>query len=185
MKHWSWYFRKLKIMGSPLTDQSVYLARHRSPLMVTNLAGAVSNRHQRKYKPSMGAQPRNEGRSKSFLDMTGYLSKFIPRYASITKPLIELTHKNITFHWGPEVDNAFEELKVNISNKDIMAFFNPEFPIMVRVKASYNEGRLSGLFQQFTRGCQPVHFIGCRLTGAEKRCSQTEKDALCLKWAKD
>ena len=117
--------------------------------------------------------------------MTGYLSKFIPRYASLTKPLRELTHKEAKFHWGREEDDAFEELKANISSKDTMAFFNPKLPIMVRVEASYNEGLSAGLFQQSTRGWQPVHFISRTLTDVEKRYSQTEKDALCVKWAKD
>ena len=58
---------------------------------------------------------------------------------------------------------------------------------MVRVEASYNEGLSAGLFQQSTRGWQPVHFISCTLTDVEKRYmySQTEKDALCVKWAND
>ena len=73
--------------------------------------------------------------------MTGYLSKFIPWYASLMKPLREreVTHKGDKFHWGLEEDNAFEELKAGISNKDTMAIFNPKFPIMVRVEANYNE----------------------------------------------
>ena len=35
---------------------------------------------------------------RSFLGMTGYLSKFIPRYALLTNPLREFTHKDIKFH---------------------------------------------------------------------------------------
>ncbi len=68
--------------------------------------------------------------------MTGYLFKFIPRYASLTKPLRELTQKGAKFHWGREEDDALEELKGNISNKDTMAFFSPKLPIMVGVEAS-------------------------------------------------
>ena len=117
--------------------------------------------------------------------MTGYLSKFIPRYALLTKPLRELTHKEAKFHWGREEDDAFEELKAKISSKDTKAFFNPKLPIMVRVEASYNEGLSAGLFQQSPKGWQPVHFISRTLTDVEKRYSQTEKDALCVKWAKD
>lgn len=63
--------------------------------------------------------------------MTGYLSKFIPRYASLTKPLRELTHKDAKFSWGPEEADAFEHLKASISSKDTMAFFNPKLPIIV------------------------------------------------------
>ena len=89
------------------------------------------------------------------------------------------------FRPGPEEANAFEELKASISSQDTMAFFNPKLPIMMRVEASYNEGLSAGLFQQSTKGWQPVHFISRTLTDVEKRYSQTEKDALCVKWAKD
>ena len=123
--------------------------------------------------------------ARSFLGITGYLSKFIPLYASLTKPLRELTHKEATFQWRREEDDAFEELKVNISGKDTMAVFNPKLPIMVRVEASYNEGLSVGLFQQSARGWQPVHFMSRTLTDVEKKYSQTEKSALCVKWAKD
>ena len=115
--------------------------------------------------------PSIEGRSKKF-PWYDRVSIQIPRYASLTKPLRELTHKEAKFHWGREEDDAFEELKANISSKDTMAFFNPKLPIMVRVEASYNEGLSAGLFQQSAKGWQPVHFISRTLTDVEKRYSQ-------------
>ena len=121
---------------------------------------------------------------RSFLGMTGYLSKFIPRYASLTKPLRELTHKDAMFQWGLKESNAFEKLKESISNEDTMAFFNPTLPIMVRTEASFNEGQSPGLLLRTLKGWQPVHCISRTLTDTEKRYSQTEKDALCVKWAK-
>ena len=105
--------------------------------------------------------------------MTGYLSKFIPRYSSLTKPFREFTHKEANFRWGPEEANAFEELKASISSQDTVAFFNlklpSKLPIMMRVEARYNEGLSAGLFQQSTKGWQPVHFISRPLTDVEKK----------------
>ena len=122
---------------------------------------------------------------RSFLGMTGYLSKFVPRYASLTKPLRELTRMETRFHWGPTEEKVFQEVKSAITSKDTMTFFNPKLPIIVRVEASYNEGLSAGLFQQSAQGWQPVHFISRTLTDVEKRYSQIEKDALSVKWAKD
>eukprot|EP00794_Sanderia_malayensis_P001266 gene1266-1396_t len=39
---------------------------------------------------------------RSFLGMIGYLSKFIPKYSTLTAPLRELTQKNTKFQWGPK-----------------------------------------------------------------------------------
>ena len=97
------------------------------------------------------------------------------------KPLRDLTRTETKFQWGPAKDKAFKEVKGAITSKDTMAFFNPKLPLMVRVEASYNEGLSAGLFQQSAKGWQPVHFISQSLTDVEKRYSQTEKDALCVK----
>ena len=80
---------------------------------------------------------------------------------------------------------TLKEVKGAITSKDTIAFFNPKLPIMERVEASYNEGLSAGLFQRSAKGWKPVHFISRSLADVEKRYSQTEKDALCVKWAKD
>ena len=117
--------------------------------------------------------------------MTGYLSKFILRYASITAPLRKLTQKDIRFHWGVEEQDAFEKLKASITSDDTMIFFNPHKPVVVRAEASYHDGLSAGLFQDIGKGLQPVHFVSRTMTDTETRYSQTEKDALAVRWAKN
>ena len=129
--------------------------------------------------------PQSKEGVRSFLGMIGYLSKFIPRYSSLTAPLRELTHKDTKFHWGDKEIEAFNKLKASITNDDTIAYFDPKRPIIVRTEASYHEGLSAGLFQQTDKGIQPVHFISRTMTDTEKRYSQTEKDALAVKWAKN
>ena len=131
------------------------------------------------------SQPETKGAVKNFLGMTGYLSKFIPRYASITAPLRKLTQSNVKYRWGTEEQDAFEKLKASISSEDTMIYFNPSKPIIVRTEASYHDGLSAGLFQDKGQGLQPVHFISRAMTETEKRYSQTEKDALAVRWAKN
>lgn len=128
--------------------------------------------------------PESKEEVRSFLGMIGYLSKFIPRYAVLTAPLRRLTGQDVLFTWGPEEKAAFQKLKDSITSDDTMAFFNPRKPIIVRTEASFNEGLSAGLFQRTNKGLQPVHYISRSMTPAEKRYSQTEKDALAVKWAK-
>ena len=56
---------------------------------------------------------------------------------------------------------------------------------MLRCEVSFNEGLSAGLFQQTDKGLQPVHFISRTMSDTEKRYSQTEKDALSIRWAKN
>eukprot|EP00794_Sanderia_malayensis_P020867 gene20867-22919_t len=107
--------------------------------------------------------------------------KFIPKYSTLTAPLRELTQKNTKFEWGPKEKEAFNQLKGSIASEDVMAYFDPNKPITVRCEASFHEGLSAGLFQETSKGNQPVHFT---MTRTEKRYSQTEKDALCVAWAK-
>lgn len=65
---------------------------------------------------------------RSFLGMTGYLSKFIPRYASLTAFLRELTYNDTKFKWGAEENEAFEKLKASITSESTMAYVNPARP---------------------------------------------------------
>ena len=129
--------------------------------------------------------PKTKSAVKSFLGMTGYLSKFIPRYSSLTAPLRELTENKTEFEWSERHQQAYDTLKEEIVGSKTMAFFDPTKTIVVRTEASYHEGLSAGLFQKTERGLQPVHFISRTMTPTEKRYSQTEKDALAVKWAKE
>ena len=116
----------------------------------------------------------------SFLGMTGYLSKFIPRYSSLTAPLRELTHKDTKFKWGTEEQEALEKLKASITSESTMAYLNPSRPIVVRVEASYHEGLSAGLFQETDKGLQPVHYISRTMTDTEKRNNPKNRFSIYL-----
>ena len=129
--------------------------------------------------------PENKEAVRSFLGMAGYLDNFIENYAAIAAPLYQLTRKETKFAWGKQEKEAFRRIQDNISSEKTMAFFDPRKPIILRTEASFNEGLSAALLQKTDSGIQPVHFISRTMTETEKRYSQTEKDALAIKWAKE
>ena len=129
-------------------------------------------------------EPESKSEVKSFLGMIGYLSKFIPNYSSLTAPLRELTKKESKFRWNETEQRAFEKLKDAITNKKIMAYFNPKLPIILRTEASFHDGISAAIFQRTGEGLRPVHYISRTMTPTEKKYSQTEKDALAIAWSK-
>ena len=129
------------------------------------------------------SEPKSKEEVRSLLGMTGYLSNFIPQYSTLTAPLRMLTRNEVKFKWTQIEQKAFEKLKNAITSADTMMYFDPAKPIILRTEASYNEGLSAGLFQPSDKGLRPVHFISRSLTDTEKRYSQTEKDALAIKWA--
>ena len=47
-----------------------------------------------------------------FLGFTGFYHHFIMGYSEVVRPLLQLTKKATTWHWGPEQTQAFDELKM-------------------------------------------------------------------------
>ena len=131
--------------------------------------------------------PENQEAVRSFLGMAGYLDSFIKNYAAIAAPLYQLTRRETKFQWGKEEEEAFRRIQDSISSERTMAFFDPSKLIILRTEASFKEGLSAPLLQKTdrSRGIQPVHFISRTMTETEKRYSQTEKDALAIKWAKE
>ena len=115
-----------------------------------------------------------------FGGMTGYLSKFIPQYSSITAPLRNLIQKDAHFHWNKEEQDAFDKLMDNLTRENTILYFIPNKPIVVRAEASYHDRLSAGLFQDIGKGLQPVHSNSRTVTETEKRYSLTEKDALLV-----
>ena len=48
---------------------------------------------------------------RSFIGFCNFYRKFIPHFSTLARPLIDLTKKEVPFHWGKEQDNAFVKLK--------------------------------------------------------------------------
>ena len=56
--------------------------------------------------------PTTVGEVRSLLGMANYSAKFIKNYATITEPIIKLTHKNTRFTWMAIHQKAYEDLKM-------------------------------------------------------------------------
>jgi hypothetical protein len=47
----------------------------------------------------------------AFLGFTGYYQYFIPNYSAIVQPLLDLTKKSTTFHWGQWEQEVFDRIR--------------------------------------------------------------------------
>ena len=113
------------------------------------------------------------------------MDDFIKDYTIVTEPQRKLTRQDTKFQWKQNEQEAFHKLLQSLSNNQTMAFFDPERETILRREARFNEGLSARLFQRTNKGLQPIHFISRSLTETEKCYSQTEKDALAIKWAKN
>jgi transposase InsO family protein len=61
-------------------------------------------------------RPTNVSEVRGFLGVTGVVRIFIKGYATIAKPLVQLTRKDIKFIWGEEQEKAMQELKLKVTS---------------------------------------------------------------------
>jgi hypothetical protein len=57
---------------------------------------------------------------RSFLGLTNYFRRFIQGYAQITRPLTDLTRKDMPFAWSPDCQAAFDRLKFALTSAPVL-----------------------------------------------------------------
>ncbi|CAA7046066.1 unnamed protein product, partial [Microthlaspi erraticum] len=65
-------------------------------------------------------RPKNASEIRSFLGLAGYYRKFVKGFASLAKPLTQLTCKEAKFVWSEECEKSFEELKKHLTQAPIL-----------------------------------------------------------------
>lgn len=150
-------------------------------------------------------QPHDLKTLKSFLGFCGYYRRFIANYASIVRPLTELTkgyaptqksmkhNKNPTktylresepfgSRWDQSCIEAFHQIIYCLTHTPVLAFADPEQPYILHVDASL-QGIGSVLYQEYTNGLRPVAFASRKLSQSEKNYPIHQLEFLSLKWA--
>ena len=62
-----------------------------------------------------------------FLGFTNYYRKFIPRFADIVRPLMNLTRKDVEFEWTPQCQQVFELMKEMLLKEPILKYPDPNY----------------------------------------------------------
>ena len=129
--------------------------------------------------------PQTKSKLKSFLGLTGYYSKFVPHYASITVPLTDMTRKRIAnkLTWTANAKQAFETLKEKLVSAPILQAPNFDLEFVLQTDASdYGIGAV--LSQIDADGNEhPIRYLSRKLKDAEQRYTVSEKECLAIVWA--
>ena len=133
--------------------------------------------------------PRTVTEVQSFLGLTNYYRKFIPKYVQVAKPINQLVSgenankKKASIEWTEECQFAFEHLKQLCSQTPILAYANYQRSFKLHTDAS-ESGLGAVLYQKQDDDTECVIAYASRtLSKAERNYNTHKLEFLALKWS--
>ena len=112
--------------------------------------------------------------------LAGFFPAFISGFATISRPLKSLTSDTVVFKWSDDCENAFKQLKEQLSSDPVLQFPNLNQPFVIEVDAS--DLAAGGVLSQTGPDDQshPVAYFSTALQQSQGNWSATDKEAYAL-----
>lgn len=120
-------------------------------------------------------EPTNVTELRQFLGMINYLTKFLPNITTVIHPLQNLLKSDVTWTWSSAQQAAFEQVKKQITDTPVLAFYDPEQKLTVE-----NDACEYGLGSVLLQEGRPVAYASRSLSETESRYAQIEKEMLAV-----
>ena len=109
------------------------------------------------------APPQTVKQVKRFVGCINFYRRLINRRAHFLTPLTNLTRKSSEFLWTPECQDAFENIKKELSSATLLSYPNFKLPFVIHADASGTQ--LGGVISQNNR---PIAFYSRKLNEYQK-----------------
>lgn len=126
-------------------------------------------------------EPTNVKQVQSFLGLSGYFRKFIPKYSIIARPLSDLLKSNVKFCFEENEKEAFIRLKNILCDKPVLRLYRVNAITELHTDASM-EGYGMILLQKDNESnlFHPVYYSSGKTTPAERRYTSYELEVLAI-----
>ncbi|GJY45577.1 reverse transcriptase domain-containing protein [Tanacetum coccineum] len=119
---------------------------------------------------------------RSFLGQAGFYRRFIQDFSKISRPMTHLLEKETPFIFSKECIEAFETLKMKLTQAPILVAPDWDLPFEIMCDASdFAVGAVLG--QRKTKHFQPIHYASKTMTEAQAHYTTTEKELLAVVYA--
>ncbi|EUC59886.1 Transposon Tf2-1 polyprotein, partial [Rhizoctonia solani AG-3 Rhs1AP] len=125
-------------------------------------------------------EPKTVKQLQSFLGFCNFYRRFIKDFSSIVKPLTILTRKEENWRWGDVEQQAFDQLKKEVTKEPVLIHPNPNKPYILETDAS---GAAMGavLSQKHDDGyLHPIAFLSKSFIGAQVNYDTHDKELLAI-----
>ena len=177
-------FSRLQQSGLKLKPSKCHLAKRK----VTYLGYVVSSQGIATDPVKVAAVndcpvPTSMKELKPFLGLASYYRQFVPGFSKIANPLFALTHKDCSFVWSQKCEDAFNQLKILLTNAPLLVFPDFKKKFVLETDAS-GLGLGAVLAQQQDDGSvAPIAYASRTLQPHKKNYGVTEFEALGVVWA--
>ncbi|QRW16712.1 Retrotransposable element Tf2 protein [Rhizoctonia solani] len=125
-------------------------------------------------------QPKTIKQVQAFLGFVNYLRRFIPNFSLVARPLHNLTRKETPWSWGNLEEEAFQELKLLVTQSPVLIHSNPDLPYYLETDAS--GVAMGAILSQ--RGpdnrLHPIAYMSKSFSGAEANYDTHDKELLAI-----
>ncbi|KAG2770883.1 hypothetical protein PC129_g15103 [Phytophthora cactorum] len=127
--------------------------------------------------------PRNQEELHSFLDLTGYVQRFYPDYASLTATMSTLLKKkdkrNAKIHFNDEQLKNFKELKRRLCSPPVLHL--PDFNQPMHLRADAIKFAVGGVAFQVVDGVErPIAYTSRKMKPAELNYPAQQQELLAI-----
>ena len=126
--------------------------------------------------------PTNVAGVRSLLGLFSYYRRFVPEFATIALPLVQLLKKGTVWTWNQQQQEAMELLQTALLNAPPLAQDDGKCELHLKVDAS-GVGLGAVLSRKDNEHERPIAFISRHLSPAETRYHSNELECLALIWA--
>jgi len=114
--------------------------------------------------------------------MASWYRRFVPNFATVVQPMTALLKKGRKWAWGPEQQNALEEVKRRLTTAPVLGC--PDFDKTFGLQTDASDVGLGAVLSQDIVGQERViAYTSRRLTATEGNYTTTEKECLAIIWA--
>lgn len=123
--------------------------------------------------------PKDVKQVRQFLGLAGYFRKFIKDFAKRTAPLTQLLHKNCSWKWGKDQEEAVQDIKKALSSRPILSIFDPALETEVHTDASAI-GLGAMLIQKSEGKTHVIAYHSRKTTSTEQRYHSYDLETLAV-----
>jgi hypothetical protein len=124
--------------------------------------------------------PKSKREVQQFVGFVNFYRRFVKDFSHIARPLFEVTKKG-EWKWGPEQQEAFEELRRRITSTPILAFADDSKPFRVEADSSdFATGAVLSQQSDLDEKWHPIAFFSKSLSEVERNYEIHDKEMLAI-----